>query len=139
VREVTLIETVRLCKMVRAAAPAQKFEEETPDLWHPVLAEFSYQECQDALVIVAREQPFIAPSDLVKVIRQHRRAGARARRAEIEADPGLVPDASPDDPAAYVAALRFGRMTDGGRRGIEPKPDSVKALIAGLWPLKREA
>lgn len=126
----TPTETLTLCKTVRAVAPAQKFEPETPDAWHVVLGHLPLDECLKALAVVAREQAFIAPADLVKAVRQARQAAAREQRAAIEANPALVPDADPDDTEAYRQAIRAGRYID--KPGRVQAQDRLDALVSGV-------
>lgn len=129
----TPTECVRLCKIVRAVAPAQKFEPETPDAWFPILAPFPLDEMLAAVAVVGQERPFIAPADLVQQVRKARREAAAVRRAEIEADPSLLPDADPDDPAAYLEALRGGRMRPVQSTQVDRRPE-VRALLANAFP-----
>lgn len=119
-----LTETVRLLRIVVALAPSQKVDEFTPDAWQIVLSDLSYDECAAAIGRVARRQPYVAPSDIVGEVLCSRRD--RAARLPL----GAVPDADPDDPRAYTAALRHGRYRLPGPDAIERGRDAVAALVA---------
>ncbi|MGW7334297.1 hypothetical protein ACWGIU_38030, partial [Streptomyces sp. NPDC054840] len=100
-------ETVVLARYVRALCPQQKFDEYTPDAWHDVLGDYPLVAARRAAATVARRQPFISPAEIIEVIEQQ-----RAENASDFQGPGLpaeVPDADPDDPVAYIAALRAQR------------------------------
>lgn len=96
-------DTVRLLALVTQIAPAQKVDEFTPDAWHLVVGDLDYDEAREAVIAVARRQAWIAPADVVQEALR-----ARARRPRFDAE--YVPDADPDDPDAYLAALRGGRL-----------------------------
>ena len=125
-----LDETIILCRTVRALAPAQRFEAETPDVWMLALDGLSLAECQAAAVLVARSQAFIAPSDLIREVVAARRGAARARTAAVEANPGLIPAADPDNPREYVRAIRAGRFVDKPNRVVAG--NRVSELVSGV-------
>lgn len=126
----TPTETLRLCKTVRAVAPSQRFEEETPDAWHVVLGHLPLDDCLAAVAVIAREQTYIAPADIIKTVAAARRERNRERRAEIEANPGLVPDADPDQPRAYAEAIRSRRYVDKPGRALAQ--GRLEALVSGV-------
>ncbi|MFF5703453.1 hypothetical protein ACFY7H_13230 [Streptomyces sp. NPDC012794] len=121
-------ETVVLARYVRALCPQQKFDEYTPDAWHDVLGDYPLTAARRAAATVARRQPFISPAEIIEVIEQQ-----RAENASDFQGPGLpaeVPDADPDDPVAYIAALRAQRYR--AADGLELKPRPMKQLLAGI-------
>jgi hypothetical protein len=121
-------EVVKLTRYIRALAPQQKFDEYTADAWEDVLGEFSLVAAQRAAAAVARRQPFISPAEIIEVIEQ--------QRAENASDfqgaglPAEVPDADPDDPRAYIAALRAQRYRAAAGHELKPRP--MKQLMAGV-------
>lgn len=94
-----LVETMKLCRFVAAACPAQQFDEFTPDTWQALLADLRYEDCRAATLAVGKRQPFVSPADVraeVKVI--------RARRLE---NFDRVPiDHDPDDARGWVERRR---------------------------------
>jgi hypothetical protein len=122
------IEAVTLTRYVKAICPQQKFDEFTSDAWADVLVDIDADEARAAVVRLARRQPFISPAEIIAEI-----VDVRAEAASDFQGPGLpaeVPDADPDDPAAYIAALRQQRYR--AADGLELKPRPMKALLAGI-------
>lgn len=121
-------ETVVLARYVRALCPQQKFDEYTPDAWHDVLGDYPLEAARRAAATVAKRQPFISPAEIIEVIERH-----RAENASDFQGPGLpaeVPDADPDDPVAYIAALRAQRFRAADGHELKSRP--MKALLAGI-------
>lgn len=110
-----------LVRTVRALCPAQKFDEFTPDAWMLVIGDMPFDEASTAVRTLARQQPFIGPSDIVSEIGKARRSRASfppgTAQDAIEAD---IPDADPDDVRAYIAALRAGRHRS--TEGLQHRP-----------------
>ncbi|RYJ29381.1 hypothetical protein CU044_2122 [Streptomyces sp. L-9-10] len=121
-------ETVVLARYVRALCPQQKFDEYTPDAWHDVLGNYPLTEARTAAATVARQQPFVSPSEIITEIR--RRRGNNASDFQGPGLPAAVPDADPDDVPAYLAALREQRTS--AADGIELKRRPVAELISGV-------
>lgn len=114
----TPTETTRLLALVAAVCPSQAIGEHTAEAWHLVLDGLDYQRACRAVIEVGKRKPFIAAADVVQETR---------RLAVVERDqvpPTAVPDADPDDPRAYAAALRAGRMR-------VPDPGALKPLPTG--------
>jgi hypothetical protein len=115
-------EVVGLLGFVRAFCPAQKMDDYTPDAWLLALRDLSLDDCKAAVVEIAKREPWIAPADVRKEVR-------RAREDRLSRVPEIaVPDADPDDVAAYQRALREDRYRVA--EGLKPRP--VAALVAGL-------
>lgn len=122
------IEAVTLTRYVKAICPQQKFDEFTSDAWGDVLADIDADEARRAVIRLARRQPFISPAEIIGEI-----VDVRAEAASDFQGPGLpaeVPDADPDDPVAYIAALRAQRYR--AADGLELTPRPMKALLAGI-------
>ena len=81
----TPTETVKLLRMVAAACPAMRIEEHTPEAWHMILGDQQFTDCVQALRLVAREQTWIAPADLIAAIRRIR--AERIERANLVYEP----------------------------------------------------
>ncbi len=64
-------EATALCRLVKAACPAQKFDEYTPDVWAPMLANVDFDAAQKAVVEIGKRQPWISPSDIIAEVRNH--------------------------------------------------------------------
>lgn len=105
-------ETIKLTRYVKGACPQQAVDEFTPNIWHDLLKDLRLEDCRQAVVAIARRQPFVSPSEIRDEV-------ARIRADRIgPAGPGLSPippPADPDDPKAYIAALREqqARIADG--------------------------
>lgn len=63
-------ETIVICRLVKAACPGQRFDEYTPDVWAPMLADIDYGAAEKAIVEVGKQQKWIAPSDIIAEIRR---------------------------------------------------------------------
>lgn len=116
----TPAESLVIVRLVRAACPAQKFDEYTPDVWHKMLLDLNYRECETAVIEIGKRQVFMAPADIRAEVK-------KTRAANSVRDQTAIPDADPDDVCGYLAALREGRY----RAEEEPtKKRDVLALIA---------
>jgi hypothetical protein len=117
---VNLSETTALLALVSQIMPAQKIDEFTPDAWTLVLEDVTFDDARQAVVAVAKRAPFVAPAEIIAEVK-------RMRRDRLDASPEAIPDADPDDEAAYRRALREGRMKVAEGR----TPRNVAALVAG--------
>lgn len=115
----TPAQTLNLIRLVRAMCPAQKFDEYTPEAWHPLLADLDFADSQAALVELGKRQQFIAPADI-------RAQVGRFRRDRLDREPEAVPLADPNNVPAYLADLRAGRtrVADGTE-----KPRDIARLL----------
>lgn len=96
-------DTVRLCRYVKGACPQQAIDEFTPNIWHDLLGDLRLEDCREAVTSVARRQPFVSPAEIREEVKR-----IRADRIG-PAGPGLSPvppAADPDNPKAYLEALR---------------------------------
>ena len=57
-------ETAIIMRGVRALCPAQKFDEYSPDMWEPVLADTEFADAKTAIIALGRRQPFISPGEI---------------------------------------------------------------------------
>ncbi|MFC8436399.1 hypothetical protein [Streptomyces sp. NPDC057253] len=112
-------EAIMLLEYVAAACPAQRIGEFTPDVWGEILAPYSLDEARAAVLVVARQQPFIAPADIITEV--------KARRAERIELANIVIDGDPNHTGAEsAAALReIIRAAGDGLTG----PSSIRASL----------
>ena len=68
-----LDEATRLCKAIATIAPAQRFEPDTPAFWTVILADVRYEDARDAVVELAKRQPFITPAEIITAVKALRR------------------------------------------------------------------
>lgn len=121
-------ETVVLARYVRALCPQQKFDEYTADAWHDVIGDYSLTAARAAAAAVARRQPFVSPAEIIDEIRNQ-----RADAAVDFQGPGLpaeIPDADPDNVAAYLAAVRDQRHRASNGQQLKRRP--VAELVARI-------
>ncbi|MFJ8992662.1 hypothetical protein ACIRQH_19975 [Streptomyces sp. NPDC102279] len=91
-------EAILLLEYVSAACPAQRIGEHTPDVWGELFEPYALDEARTAVLVVARQQPFVAPADVIAEI--------KARRAERIELANLVYDGNPLETGAESAATR---------------------------------
>ena len=110
-------ETVLLTEYVRACCPQQAIGEYTPDAWHDLLGDLSLADCREAVVAVAKRQPFVAPAEIRAEVRKIRED--RLARTPLPAPPA--------DPERYreVLAANVARVADGM---------TVRKALAGPLP-----
>ena len=86
-------ETARLCAIIHALCPSQKFDEWTPDAWSMVLEDIPFNDAQGAVRTVYREQgsdaEWVRRIEADDIIREVKRV--RVRR--LESHPQLIPPA----------------------------------------------
>jgi hypothetical protein len=130
-------EALKLCRLAKAASPAQAVDDYTPDLWALALRNERFVDAQEALVALAREQEWIHLSHIV----------ARVKRLRTDRIREFGPLPNPpaecvDDPAAYARwyADTIRQIADGEpveRPALEPaNPEQakrVKELLAGAF------
>lgn len=130
---------LKLGRAVAAICPAQKWDEHSPAAWLELLGDLRYEDARQAVFNLGRQQPFIAPSDIIKEVK-------RIREERIKNNP--LPD-PPDDLTVpqFIAwkrltlkAVADGEVTFDPRpeleRGYEPPPPPprVQELVSGAVP-----
>lgn len=95
-------ETTRLCKIITSLAPQQKFDDDTPAVWHAVLVDIRFSDALEAVKTLARTKPFIGTSEICATVEAIRRDRVKAFD---EAD-GVVPNIDPDRTRAYADERR---------------------------------
>jgi hypothetical protein len=91
-----------LVRSVKACCPASQIDEYTPDAWHGLLSDLDMADCQEAVVAVAKRQPFIAASDIRAEVKRIR-AGRLSRTTLPAPSPELA-----DQPGRYAREIRAG-------------------------------
>lgn len=71
-----------LCRFTKACCPQQAIDEYTPDAWHELLGDLDFEDCKQAIIEVAKRQPFVAPAEIRQQVRliRHRRLEVFERR-----------------------------------------------------------
>ena len=95
-----LPETIQLCAVLSGAIPHQKFDENTPKFWHPVLEDLDYADCIQAAKKLVRTQRFVGLNDICNEVSLIRSDRARKEVRE------LVPNVDPDRTADYLTEVR---------------------------------
>lgn len=93
-------EAKRLIDVIRAAAPAQRFEPETAAVWAAILRDIRLVDALTAVTRVPRRGDWIDPADIVSEVRAIRQARLDAAGAA-----EINPNVDPDDPRAWAAEL----------------------------------
>jgi hypothetical protein len=68
----TPLEATTLCRLAKAMCPQQAVDEYTPDAWHMLLEDARFVDAKEALVNLARRQPFVAPSEILTEVKRIR-------------------------------------------------------------------
>ncbi|MGV9756972.1 zinc finger domain-containing protein [Streptomyces tricolor] len=122
-------EVVGITRYVRAVCPQQKIDEFTADAWEDFLLPYGVDETLAAIrAHITRGNAFISIGEIVAEI-----TSARTERAADIQGPGLppeIPDADPDDVAAYLAAVRAQRIRAADGQELKRRP--VAELLAGV-------
>lgn len=132
----TPTETTKLCRIARAACPAQAVDEYTPDAWHLLLGDLDFTTAQVALIEVAKRQPFVAPAEIRAEVHRRRRA-----RLEVAGTASTPPrDLDPDDVPAYLAWLADvrRRIADGHTPDTTPTVERRRDVVAELGHVGKE-
>jgi hypothetical protein len=125
-------ETVLLTEYVVSCCPQQAkyMGEYTPDAWHHLLGDLSFEDCQAAVVAIAKRQPFVAPAEI-------RAEVTRIRSARIGRS--LIPPPPPeltDDTAAYQRVINASTRLAGD--GLAPLAGPEPLAIAAGRQARRE-
>lgn len=125
----TPTEAAKLCAFAGQCFPQQKINEFTPDAWGLILEEIRYSDAQEALVRLARKQPFVSPAEIIAEVKK-----IRAKR--ISEHGPIIPPAGLD-PIETVEWLKQATRAVGdgqqlGETRGELKPRDMKQLTAVL-------
>jgi hypothetical protein len=125
-------DVAKLFRMARAAFPAQKFDDYTPDLWVELFADVPYEDARAALVHCAKTKEWLNVKDLLGEVRR-----IRTKRINDHID-DLVPPAGldPDDEPSYRRWLA-GAIKALGDGEVPPVPEGLvkrdlRQLMAGV-------
>lgn len=83
-------EALKLCRLAKAASPAQAVDDYTPELWALSLTRERFVDAQQAVVELSREQEWIHLSHIVKRVKRIRDERVRAVTMPTPPD-GLTP------------------------------------------------
>lgn len=122
-------ETARLCRVIASLAPAQRFDEETPAVWHAVLIDVQIADALEAVKVIARRDRFVAPADIVTEVR-------KIRAERLAASDRILPDVDPDDVPGWLAARRsaLAALADGRTTAPAALEGPVDARLAAALP-----
>jgi hypothetical protein len=122
----TPVDTVTLCRLARAAAPQQAFDEYTPEIWYGVLGAYPLDDCKAALMAVIAMKPFVSPSEILTEVK-------RIRKARVDAFGPLPPPPpdQPDDPRVYAAwkGDMVRRIADGDGAAVKAEYEAIEATF----------
>lgn len=93
-------ETQRLCRLIAALCPSQRFDDATPAVWQHVLSGMAFSDATAAVRGLARSFRYIAPLDLISAVRRQRDGRLAAAMHD------WIPEVDPDDVPAYLTELR---------------------------------
>lgn len=100
-------EVALLCRLAKAACPQQAIDEHTPEAWFLLLEPFRAVDAKEALVEIAREQPFVSPAEIIGRVKRLRAARIVAY-GDVEVPAGLTEP----ETRAFLALMRR-RIADG--------------------------
>jgi hypothetical protein len=103
---VNATETAKLCDIISSLCPAQRFDENTPAVWHAVLVDIRIEDALDAVKHLASRQPFIGASDICQQVKAIRRD--RIERSGVD---GLAFN-SPEERRALIQAAGDGTLDE---------------------------
>jgi hypothetical protein len=136
---VTPSETVALTRYVKACCPQQQIDQYTPDAWFDLLGDLSMADCHEAVKVIGKRQPFIAPAEIRAEVR-------RIRNDRLARHPAPAPPSElADEPGRYkaVAEASVRQIADGMARRMaiaaapvreDPPPQEFTEARAALGP-----
>lgn len=115
-------DAAKLCKFAKAACPAQAIDQDTPAAWYVLLADLRFEDAMEALVNVARKQPFVAPAEIRAEVRRLR-GGRLSAFGPIPAPPSEL---SPVEQQQWIrdaqSRIADGSVTTPAELGVLPAP-----------------
>lgn len=125
-------ETTRLCRIITSLNPAQKFDAETPGVWHAVLVNIPIGDALDAVKVIAQRSPWISTADICAEVGRIRKSRVQASKAVDE----LVPNVDPDDPVAFKAE-RLAIMRAAADGHLDPEAYAASGQTLSGVPARR--
>lgn len=119
----TSTEVALLCRLVRAAAPGQPWDEHTAEAWELIVPpDYSLDECRAAVItIVRRGERFIDPGAVIAEVKRVRADAAERERIHVLLDPARYRAQVEAADAECVA--KIAERTGGARLRAIPPPD----------------
>jgi hypothetical protein len=114
-------EAIALCRFTAACCPSQKIDEYTPNAWGLLLEDIRFEDAKDAVVQVARKQPWVSPAEIIAAVK-------KLRGDRISKYGEIVPpaDLDPDNVEEYRKWLRAAREAIGDGAAPPPVPELAK-------------
>lgn len=128
-----LTEVVNLVRLLRAIAPAQKFDDYTAEAWQPILDDVRSEDAFAAVKELGKRLPFISPADIRTEVRRLRSERMR------HADQSFRFHGDPDDVPEYMRQLHAHRAAIGDGLVVdEPALDAPARPPAEVIALARQ-
>lgn len=123
-------ECIKICRLVAAMCPQQKFDAYTPIAWSMVIGDLRFDDAQQAVVEAAKVSAFISPADIIKQIKvledaRLREFGGGACWGDVGQPPFEIAD---DGPACAAWARQ--RMADIKSGVLTRENDPLRELAA---------
>lgn len=121
-------EALRLCRLAKAASPAQAVDEYTPDLWALVLQPWRLVDAEQALAELASEQEWIHVSHVVSRVKRMRSDRVKRYLANVSPPSGLSPAEYADWQRKTITAIADGDLTPEPPRQVEGHRNVIREL-----------
>lgn len=121
-------EALRLCRLAKAASPAQAVDEYTPDLWALVLQPWRLVDAEQALAELASEQEWIHVSHVVARVK--RMCSDRVKRyfANVSPPSGLSDAEYSEWQRRTIQGIADGDLTPEAPAQVEGRRDVIREL-----------
>jgi hypothetical protein len=122
-------EKVMLGRYVAAACPAQQWDEFTIDTWADIMpADFTFDECRSAVIVIKRRQPWIDPHDIITEVQRARRPAEDQQRLRTLLDPAANRAQIEATETAFLAKLAArGHRLREAPRALLPAPRPARS------------
>lgn len=109
----TPAETVDLVEMAMSMCPQQAINEKTPDAWHLLLHDLDARQALEALVALAKKQPFVSPAEI-----RREAAAIQTRNARILEGSTPTADLAGINPPPGLSEPEYRRWLGESRRAL---------------------
>jgi len=122
-------EAANLAYYVKRAAPHQAFDQQTPMVWADALADLRYEDGQEAVRALVKEQQYVLPADVRRKVKQIR--GKRiAEHPPVNPPPDLTPRQTMQWRREIDQRIGDGEQIDPDYAYGELRPRDMRALMA---------